>query len=634
MDEGLAFAGGTDLLELLLGYGDLGVVVVDNREQVRIWNTWMEVHSHIPARDAYGRSLGDLFPEMEPAHREMVHQVLESGCPRVVSPVLHPRFFPLTGAPHQYVRLFPLRGADLGVVGAAILIQDMTAPLEYERAVEERFRLIVEGAYDFAILMLYPDGTVASWNRGAERLLGYRAEEALGQPYALFFPEEALRQGAPRRCLRQAAEEGRSEDEGWRVRRDGSRFWANTVVTALHHEDGRLRGFALVMRDVTARMEAERAEREQRVLAEALQDTALVLVSTLTLEEVLERILVEAGRVVPHDVAEITVLEPDGGTRVRRKGELPPGEVRCHVGTPIIVKGRTIGFLGLDSATPDAYTEADADRLRAFAAQAGVAIENARLYEEVRRHAQDLEARVAERTAALEAANRELEAFTYSVSHDLRAPLRAIDGFTRAIEEEYAAQLPPQGQYYLRRVRQAVVEMNALIDDLLALSRVSRQAVRRERVEPAALVQEVLGALQKEMEGRRVEIAIGALSPCWGDPVLLRQVWWNLLSNALKFTRKRDPARIEVGAREEGTEVIYFVRDNGVGFDPRYTDRLFRVFERLHPADEYEGTGVGLAIVRRIVERHGGRVWAEGAVDRGATFYFALCGGGAGGSGK
>ncbi len=634
MDEGFAFVRETDLLQLLLGYGDLGVVVVDTGCRVRTWNTWMEVHSHIAARDAYGRPLDDLFPEMEPAHRELVHQVLESGCPRVVSPVLHPRFFPLIGAPYQYVRLFPLHRTELEVVGAAILIQDMTVPLEYERTVEERFRLLIEGAYDFAILMLHPDGTVATWNRGAERMFGYSAEEVLGQPYAVFFPEKALRQGIPQRCLREAVEGGRCEDEGWRVRKDGSRFWANTVMTALRYEDGRLRGFATVMRDVTARMEAEQAEREQRVLAEALQDTALVLVSTLTLEEVLERILEQAGRVVPHDVAEITVLEPDGGTRVRRKGALPPGAVRCHVGAPIVVKGRTIGLLGLDSATPDAYTEADADRLRAFAAQAGVAIENARLYEEVRRHAQELEARVAERTAALEAANRELEAFAYSVSHDLRAPLRAIDGFTRVIQEEYAAQLPPQGQHYFQRVRQAVVEMGALIDDLLALSRVSRQAVQREQVEPATLVQEVLAGLAKEMEGRRVEIAIGALPPCRGDPLLLRQVWWNLLSNAVKFTRKRDPARIEVGAREEGTEIIYFVRDNGVGFDPRYTERLFHVFERLHPADEYEGTGVGLAIVRRIVERHGGRVWAEGAVDRGATFYFALGGGGAGGSGK
>ncbi|MGC8872852.1 MAG: sensor histidine kinase [Chloroflexia bacterium] len=416
--------------------------------------------------------------------------------------------------------------------------------------------------------------------------------------------------------------------EGWLP------FWANTVMTALQHEDGRLRGFAMVMRDITARMEAEVAEREQRVLAEALQDTALVLVGSLTLDEVLERILEQVGRVVPHEAAEITVLEPDGGTRVRRKGNLLPGEVRCHVGAPIVVKGRTVGFLGLDSATPDAYTQADADRLRAFAAQAGVAIENARLYEEVRGYAQALEARVAERTAALEAANRELEAFAYSVSHDLRAPLRAIDGFTRVLQEEYGAQLPPRGQHYLERVRQGVAEMSALIDDLLALSRVSRQAVRQESVEPAALVREVLAGLQKEIEGRRVEIAIGALPPCRGDPLLLRQVWWNLLANAIKFTRKREVAHIEVGAREEGAEVVYFVRDNGAGFDPRYAERLFRVFERLHPADEYEGTGVGLAIVRRIVERHGGRVWAEGAVDRGATFYFALGGGGAGGSGK
>ncbi len=630
MDGPFAFLASTDLLDLLLVYVDLGVIGVDDQGVVRIWNAWMEVHTHIPAREACGRPLEALFPQMEAAHLEMVRAVRESGSPRVVSPVLHRSFFPIPTVPHQYVRLLPLHGAGHQGVGVAILIQDMTVPLEYERTVEERFRLLIEGAYDFAILMLHADGTIASWNRGAERMLGYGAEEVLGQPYALFFPEEEIRQHKPQQFLRRAAEEGRCEDEGWRVRKDGSRFWADTVMTVLRHSDGRLRGFATVIRDVTERMQAEAAEREQRALAEALQDTALVLVSTLTLDEVLERILEQVERVVPHDVAEIVVLEPDGGTRVRRKGKLSAGEARCHVGAPILVKGRTIGFLGLDSATPDAYSEAHADRLRAFAAQAGVAIENARLYEEVRRYAQGLEERVAERTAALEVANRELEAFTYSVSHDLRAPLRAIDGFTRVLEEEYAGELPLQGQHYLRRVRQAVAEMNALIDDLLCLSRVSRQALRQQRVEPALLVQDVLGSLQKEMEGRRFEIEIGPLPPCQGDPLLLRQVWWNLLSNAIKFTRKRDPARIVIGAREEGGQTVYFVQDNGVGFDPRYGERLFRVFERLHPADEYEGTGVGLAIVRRIVERHGGRVWAEGEVDQGATFSFTL-GGGAGG---
>ncbi|MGC8872853.1 MAG: PAS domain-containing protein [Chloroflexia bacterium] len=224
MDEGFAFVRDTDLLDLLLSYGDLGVIVLDHQGRVRAWNRWIEVHSHILGKDAYGRSLDEIFPEMGSGHWEIVRTVMESGFPRVISPVLHRSFLPLRSAPDQYVRLFPLRGAGLEVVGLAILIQDMTVPLGYERAVEERFRLIIEGAYDFALLMLHPDGTVATWNRGAERMFGYSAEEVLGQPYALFFPEKALRQGVPQRCLREAAEEGRCEDEGWRVRKDGSRF--------------------------------------------------------------------------------------------------------------------------------------------------------------------------------------------------------------------------------------------------------------------------------------------------------------------------------------------------------------------------------------------------------------------------
>ena len=241
---------------------------------------------------------------------------------------------------------------------------------------------------------------------------------------------------------------------------------------------------------------------------------------------------------------------------------------------------------------------------------------------EVRRLNRELEDRVRQRTAELEAANKELEAFSYSVSHDLRAPLRAIDGFSRILLEDAAAQLSPEAQRYLQLVCDNTRQMGRLIDDLLAFSRLSRQPLRKRQVEPAKLVQQALDTLRAEREGRRVEITIGDLSICQGDPALLRQVWINLLANALKFTRQREVAVIEVGCRTDKAELVYFVRDNGVGFDMQYAHKLFGVFQRLHRAEEYEGTGVGLAIVQRIIHRHGGRVWAE--ADNGATFSFTL----------
>jgi signal transduction histidine kinase len=246
---------------------------------------------------------------------------------------------------------------------------------------------------------------------------------------------------------------------------------------------------------------------------------------------------------------------------------------------------------------------------------------------EAKRIAATLERRVAERTAELRAANRELEAFSYSVSHDLRAPLRAITGFSRILLEDYAPQLPDEAQHYLKIVDNGGQHMGQLIDDLLTFSRLGRMELRKQPVATADLVRQVLADLQAEQSGRQVEITLGDLPPCRAEPSLLRQVFVNLLHNALKYSRNREVARIEVGCRECDGEQVYFVKDNGVGFDMQYAQKLFGVFQRLHRAEEYEGTGVGLAIVQRIVDRHGGRVWAEAALDQGATFYFTLKGG-------
>jgi PAS domain S-box-containing protein len=235
-----------------------------------------------------------------------------------------------------------------------------------------------------------------------------------------------------------------------------------------------------------------------------------------------------------------------------------------------------------------------------------------------------LEERVAQRTAQLEAANKELEAFSYSISHDLRAPLRAIAGFSRILDEDYGAQLDEQAQHYLQLVCTNAQQMGHLIDDLLAFSRITRQSVDKHPVDMNELVQQVLDGLRPAEADRAIELTVADLPPCQADRALLKQVWINLLSNALKYTSKRTPARIDIGCQQEHDQLIYFVRDNGAGFNMQYADKLFGVFQRLHRAQEYEGTGVGLAIVKRIVERHGGRIWAEAAVEQGATFYFTL----------
>ena len=241
-----------------------------------------------------------------------------------------------------------------------------------------------------------------------------------------------------------------------------------------------------------------------------------------------------------------------------------------------------------------------------------------------RQELQTANTRLAEQITDLKAANHELEAFSYSVSHDLRAPLRSMDGFSKILTEEYADGMPEEARHYLERVRENAQKMDRLVSALLALSRLGRQAMAVQTVEPRQLVAEVLGELKEEKDGRRVEITVDALPCCVADGVLLKQVYMNLISNALKFTRTREVAKITVGCRSENGLNTYFVQDNGVGFDMQYVGKLFGAFQRLHRAEEFAGTGVGLATVKRIILRHGGDVLAESEVGKGTTMYFTL----------
>ncbi len=228
------------------------------------------------------------------------------------------------------------------------------------------------------------------------------------------------------------------------------------------------------------------------------------------------------------------------------------------------------------------------------------------------------------KTQQLAAANKDLDAFAYSVSHDLRAPLRAIVGFSRMLMEDYGDKLDEEGQRKLNVIQNSAQDMGQLIDDLLAFSRLGRKAISMSAINMGRLAEEVFERLRLNASGQTVRLNIQDLSPAYGDRALIREVFVNLISNAIKFTKPAEVAVVEISGKTEEKEILYSVKDNGVGFDMKYADKLFQVFQRLHSTEEFEGTGVGLALVQRIIHRHGGRVWAKGKMNEGATFYFTL----------
>ncbi len=314
------------------------------------------------------------------------------------------------------------------------------------------------------------------------------------------------------------------------------------------------------------------------------------------------------------------------GIRTVRSGR---GATQTAIASPLATENATGMLVLLAGPFTPVFGADEVSWIGQYATLMATGLERVRLIEQMAGLNQELAETVGEirvQKAELEAANRELEAYSYTVSHDLRAPLRAINGFTGILLDEHGAELSEAAKDYLGRVDASGKHMGELVDDLLAFSRLGRQPMRKQSVNTTEVAGNAWAQVSAGLDGSQVTIRIGELPVCESDPILLEQVFVNLLSNAVKYTRPREVATIDVAAEVKAGETVYSVRDNGVGFDMQYADRLFRVFQRLHRADEYEGTGVGLATVQRIVERHGGRVWAEAEPDKGATFYFTLKG--------
>jgi PAS domain S-box-containing protein len=535
-------AGYRTLIDLLWQDAEMAMMVIDADQRVRHANPTalalfavggFSVGCHLTEMaDELSSVDGRVYPSEEwPAIRALRGEVVTRESVMLRRGATEPR--------RKVVSAQPI-DLDDGTQGALVVWHDATDTWQLteggSRTELNRLGLLLEGASDYAIVMLDPAGRVESWSSAAEQMQGYTAEQAIGLPYATFFDDGDRAAGLPKRILMKAAGTGKTQVEGKRVRRDGSVFWAHAALTAIRDESGRLQGFVKVTHDVSERRATERAA-------------------------------VELNELLEERVAERTV-------------------------------------------------------------------------------------QLEQQAADLAAVNAELEAFSYSVSHDLRAPLRAMNGFARIMEQDLGDRLPPEAMHYVGKVTENAQQMGSLIDALLSFSRMQRQSMSSVPIDMTALVRECWTSLAWARADREIEFVLPQLPAGMGDRRLIQQVWVNLLDNAIKYTARESRARVEVAAQvlrggeaangiasggaaagwigdwadpdEMDDTVLYTVRDNGAGFDMRYVSKIGQVFQRLHRTEDFTGTGIGLALVQRIVQRHGGRLSAVGTLGTGATFGFTL----------
>jgi PAS domain S-box-containing protein len=524
---------------------------------------------------------------------------------------------------------------------------DITERKRVEEALREQAQ-ILDSAQVFVRDM---ESRVVFWPRGAEKLYGFTPDEALGiLSHELFhteFPEPL--EAVEKKLFRTGIWEG----ELIHRRRDGVAIVVSSAWVLHRNSQGQPIRILETNVDIT-----ERKRAEERLAGQAEE------LSRQTEELTRSREELETQKLMLHSVldsmAEGLVAADEQGNFIIWN---PAAERILGLGAAALPKDRWTAHYGLyleDMVTPFPADQLPLARaIRGEACTAQMFVRNPKLdqgtwievggcplkgkdgmvrggvvafrditqrrtdEQEIRKLNDELEQRVAERTAQLQAANQELEAFTYSVSHDLRAPLRHISGFSKLLSEEFGSTLPPEAQHHVQRIQDGTRRMGMLVDDLLNLARVGRRELTLQVSGLKSIVDELIAELAPECQGRKIEWKIGALPFVECDPGLVKQVFQNLLANALKFTRPRPVAVIEIGQRANGDSAI-FVRDNGVGFSMKYSDKLFGVFQRLHRAEDFEGTGVGLATVQRIVKKHGGSIWAEAELDKGATFYFTI----------
>ena len=472
----------------------------------------------------------------------------------------------------------------------------------------------------YSLVMLNSTGHVITWNAGAYQLYGYKAEEIIGKYISVFYTAEDIQSGLPEANLKLALDKGKHEFEILKRRKDGSEFHSNTILTVLYNTNGTLEGFVKITRDIS---KEKKLENKNILLTERLE------------EKVRRRTkkLLTANKKLAFQNEE---KEKRANELAIANKELAfQSEEKQKRASELIIANKHLAFQNQEKENR-ANELVIANKELAFqneekqkrAVELTIANENLSIqYAEKEKKGEELSAANTELMLVenqLKVVNKELEAFSYSVSHDLRAPLRAISGFSAMLKEDYKIKIDAEGNRIIDVIIAKTKMMGQLIDDLLKFSKMARAEVVSDSIDMKKLAETCIEDLLQNEKKTEIYFNISPMPYCSGDTSMLKQVWFNLISNALKYSSKKSLQRIEAGAVNNDKCTIYYVKDNGTGFDMKFYQKLFGVFQRLHRKDEFEGTGVGLALAKRIISKHGGEIWAESILNEGATFYFSI----------
>jgi PAS domain S-box-containing protein len=601
------------------------MVISDSNGRIVMVNVETEILFRYRREELIGRPFEVLIPEQfRSKHQEYREQYVAQARTRTLGENLE--LWGLRKDATEFpveISLSPLETQEGLCIASSI--RDATQRKRTEQALresEERLRLLVSNVKDCAIFMLDPEGRIISWNEGAERAKGYRAEEVIGSHFSLFYTADDCARGKPALALKTAAEQGFFEEEGWRVRKDRSRFWAHAVLTALRDDNGHLRGFGKFTRDITLRKEAEEALRaSEETLRLAIEAAGMGTWSWNVARDEInwsEKFRSLLGLSPDAELTYQGFLDATHPGDRRRLDQSFKGTLE-H-GAPYDIEFRAVW--------PDSSVHWIAAKGRAERSPEGVPVDMQGIVMDVtgRKTAEEAQKRreaMERRGVELKRSNDDLQQFAYVAAHDLQEPLRMVASYTQLLAQRYKGRLDSDADEFIAYAVDGAHRMQLLIADLLAYCRVETKGKElRETASEGALAQALLN-LQGTLQESGGVVTHDSLPTVFADGAQLVQLFQNLVGNAIKY-HGASPPRVHVSAKNGGEEWTFSVRDNGLGIDPQYFDKIFVMFQRLHGREEFSGTGIGLTVCKKIAERHGGRIWVESEPGKGSTFYFAL----------